>query len=67
MTITIYEFILITQPDVLVMLRAAGLLVGQRPAIEENLTHADIIALMRHDHWRRIRGALRQVYGRVIG
>lgn len=64
---TIYEYILITQPDVLVLLREAGLLVEQRPEKEDDLTYADVVALMRHDHWRRVRGALRQVYGRVIG
>ena len=64
--VTIYEYILITQPDVLVLLRGAGLLVGQ-PEKEKDLTRADIAALMRHDHWRRVRGALRQIDGRVVG
>lgn len=65
---TIYEYILITQPDVLVLLREAGLLVEQRTGKENDLTYADIVALMRHDRWKRIRGALRQIYpGRVIG
>lgn len=75
MTITIYEYILQTQPQVLVQLQQVGLLV-ERPVIEkktraggdENITRADIISLMRHDYWKRVRGALRQVHsGRVIG
>jgi len=76
-TITIYEYILVTQPGVLTLLRQAGLLVD-KPIIDKgeeaetenklNLTHAEIISLMRHDRWKRVRGALRQVYpGRVIG
>lgn len=66
MTITIYEYILQTQPQVLVQLQQVGLLV-ERPVIEKK-TRADIISLMRHDYWKRVRGALRQVHsGRVIG
>lgn len=65
---TIYEYILLTQPEVLVMLRQAGLLIEQQPVKEDDLTYADIVALMRHDRWKRIRGALRQIYpGRLIG
>jgi len=65
--VTIYEYILITHPEVLVMLREARLLIEQRPIKENDLTYADIVALMRHNHWRRVRGALRQINGRVIG
>lgn len=71
MTITIYEYILVTQPGVLVLLRQAGLLVDPPIAEEtreDDLTYKEIVALMRHDRWKRIRGALQQIYpGRVIG
>jgi hypothetical protein len=70
-TITIYEYILVTQPGVLALLRQAGLLVDPPIAEEtreDDLTYKEIVALMRHDRWKRIRGALRQIYpGRVIG
>ncbi|MDI3548148.1 MAG: hypothetical protein PWR10_1800 [Halanaerobiales bacterium] len=68
---TIYEYISFTQPDVLEMLLKLGLLAEKpdnEPANEEEeLTFADIVALMRHDKWKRVRGALRQIHsGRVF-
>lgn len=73
MTITIYEYVLQTQPQVLDQLHLVGLLI-ERPVTEEetrtdddNMTWADIVSLMRHDRWKRVRGALRQIHpGRVI-
>lgn len=71
MTITIYEYILVTQPGVLVLLRQAGLLLTDPPLTEtrkNDMAYSEIVALMWHDRWKRIRGALRQIYpGRVIG
>lgn len=68
--ITIYEYILVTQPGVLLLLGQAGLLVDL-PVTEtrkNDIPYSEIAALMRHDRWKRVRGALRQVYpGRVIG
>ena len=72
MTITIYEYLLATQPGILSLLRKTGLLVEPvvEPAIEtrkNDISYAEVVHMMRHDKWRRVRGALRQVYpGRVI-
>ena len=69
--ITIYEYVHATQPGVLILLRQAGLLV--EPLViedkqKEDLTYKEIVALMRHDRWKRVRGALRQIHpGRLIG
>ena len=68
---TIYELIKEKQPDVVAKLRQAGLLDEEnliRSSYEEELSTAEIIALMRHDYWKRIRGAIRQMNTRrVIG
>ncbi|GAV24791.1 hypothetical protein ciss_07240 [Carboxydothermus islandicus] len=69
---TIYEYIKAKQPDVLTKLKQIGLLdeenLIQRSGEEEELTTAEIISLMRHDYWKRIRGAIRQMNTRrVIG
>lgn len=74
---TICEYILVTQPEVLAALLRTGLLTRlllEREAQEdargevrgEALSHQEVAALMRHDHWKRVRGVLRQVYGRAI-
>lgn len=68
MIITVYEYLLVTQPEVLVKLRACGLLLrrSKRPKADD-LSYLDLVRLMRHDRWKRVRGALRQVHpGRVI-
>ncbi len=54
MFITIYEYVHVTQPGVLILLRQAGLLV--EPLViedkqKEDLTYKEIVALMRHDRW----------------
>ena len=68
---TIYDYIKAKQPDVLTKLSQAGLLDEEklRKSSEEGeLTTAEIISLMRHDYWKRIKGAIRQMNTRrVIG
>ncbi len=67
---TIYEYISLTQPYVLTKLIKAGLLIeehGNRESDKKELTYADIIALMKHDKWKRVRGAIKQIHsGRVF-
>lgn len=72
--VTICEYVLLTQPEVLAALLRTGLLTRlplEREAQEnvqgEELSHQEVAVLMRHDHWKRVRGALRQINGRVIG
>lgn len=61
---TIYEYLKITQPEVIRQLQGMGLLsrepeINKRP---ENLKFGEIVKLMQHDHYKRINGAIRQVY-----
>ena len=52
---TVFEHLAFTQPHILVMLEALGLLV-----IEDYIP-APMAVLMRHAAYRRVRGRLRQV------
>ncbi len=69
MFITMYEYISEMQPQVINQLKGSGLLdCDFEPEREsEKMTFGDIISLMHHDKWKRVRGAIRQIYpGRVI-
>ncbi|WP_422444336.1 hypothetical protein [Thermoanaerobacterium sp. DL9XJH110] len=67
--ITIYEYILLTNPYVLFKLKRAGLLVENATKEDEiRVSRREIIELMRHDYWKRVGRYLRQIHpGRVIG
>ena len=63
---TIYEYVLETKPQTLAQLWRVGLLrqIPNDNGDIEKLTRKDVIALMRHDYWKRVRGSLKQVYSR---
>ena len=60
MTITIYEYICYNQPLTLYKLYLAGLLIELVIGKEDKLTRMEIISLMRHDSYKRVKGAIRQ-------
>ncbi|HBV97418.1 MAG: hypothetical protein JL50_08400 [Peptococcaceae bacterium BICA1-7] len=59
--LTLYEYIQYTQPKTLLLLKSKGLL-QEQPPVQKRLTFGEIISLMRHDRWKRVRGAVRQVF-----
>lgn len=67
--ITIFEYIQITQVWVIDKLKQLGLLSADftltQPKKPE-ITFAEAVELMRHDSYRRIRGAIRQMGNTVV-
>ncbi|OPY63665.1 MAG: hypothetical protein A4E56_00388 [Pelotomaculum sp. PtaU1.Bin065] len=65
--LTVYEYLYHTQPEVIFILRRTGLL-KERPIAQakEILSFREVVTLMQHGQWRRVRGALRQVHAAVI-
>ena len=60
----IYEYLKITQPEVIRQLQEMGLL-SREPEIKkrpENLKFGEVVKLMQHDYYKRINGAIRQIY-----
>lgn len=67
--IKIFEYVLFKQPEVLVLLKQAGLLTDfkiTRRREGRDLLRSEIIELMKHDRWKRVRGAIRQIHGGVV-
>ena len=60
----IYEYLKITQPEVIRQLQEMSLL-SREPEIKkrpENLKFGEVVKLMQHDYYKRINGAIRQIY-----
>lgn len=60
----IYEYLKITQPEVIRQLQEMGLL-SREPEIKkrpENLKFGEVVKLMQHDYYKRINGAIKQIY-----
>lgn len=61
---TIYEYLKITQRGVIRQLQDMGLL-SREPEIRkkpENLRFGEVVKLMQHDYYKRINGAIKQIY-----
>ena len=61
---TIYEYLKITQPEVIRQLQGMGLL-SREPEIKkkpEDLRFGEVVKLMQHDYYKRINGAIKQIY-----
>ena len=60
----IYEYLKITQPEVIRQLQEMSLL-SREPEIKkrpENLKFGEVVKLMQHDYYKRINGAIKQIY-----
>lgn len=62
--LTLYEYIQYTQPKTLLLLKSKGLL-QEQPPVQKRLSLGEVVSLMRHDRWKRVKGTVRQVYSSV--